>query len=89
MHQDRQHLALAVASEASLLGACASQGDRIDGFEVAGIRDQVNPHLPSTGAGVHARRADVILHVAAAQHAARIDIFEAGEDLGRRAASRC
>ena len=34
------------------------------------------------GREVFAGRAEVIFHVAAAQHAARIDIFEAGEDFG-------
>ena len=54
--------------------------------KLAGVRDQVNPHLSAVRAGKHASRADVIFHVAAAEHTARIDIFESGEDLGRRTA---
>ena len=89
MHQDGQYLGLAVAAQSRLLGARTAQRDGIDGLQMAGIRDQVNPYRPPTCAGVHAGRADVILHVAAAQHAARIDILESGKHFGRRDGSRC
>ena len=55
----------------------------IDGFEVAGIRNEVHVELFSSSRGVDARSADVILHVACAEHAAGIHVFEAGDDLMR------
>ncbi len=64
-----------------LLGAHASQRDRIDGFEMAGVADQVNPHALAVelakGGG-----ALVIFHISAAQGGARIDVFKAGIDIG-------
>ncbi len=86
VHENGQHFEFAVAPDARLLGARAAQRHRIDRLQVAGVRHQVDAHLPAIRAGKHAGRADVILHVAAAQHAARIDILESGEDLRRRPA---
>ena len=74
-------LQLAVAADARLLGAGAAHGDRVHSFQVAGIGNQMNAHLTAVGGGEKPGRADVVLHVAAAEHAAGIDIFEAGEDL--------
>ncbi len=44
----------------------------------------MNPHRTATGSRIHAGRADMILHVAATQHAARIDIFESAKNFHRR-----
>ena len=66
----------AVNAVAGLLGAGTTHGDRIDGFEVAGIRNQVNVELLAVGGGVHAGRADVIFHVTCAEDAARINVFK-------------
>ena len=79
-------LVLAIATQARLLGARASQRHWIDSFQMAGIGHHVNAHLAAAGPGVDAGRTDVILHVAAAQHAARIDILKSGKDLRRRPA---
>ena len=86
MHENRQDLDLAVAAHARLLGARAPQRHRINRFQMAGIGNHVDAHLAAAGAGEHPGRADVILHVAAAQHAARIDILEAGKNFRRRTA---
>ena len=85
VHDDGHDLQLAVVADARLLGARASHRHRVHGFEVAGIRHQVDAYLVAVGGGEQSGRADVVLHVAAAQHAAGIDVFEAGEDLRRRA----
>ncbi len=65
---------------AVLLGAGAADGDGVDGFEVAGIRDQVNVDFSAAARFVFAGRAHVILHVARAENAARVDVFESGKD---------
>ena len=74
-------------SGARLLGARAAHDHGIDRFEVARIRSQVNAELAPFARAVFPRRADVILDVAAAQHAARVHILEARENI-RRALSR-
>ena len=69
--------------DACLLGAGAAHGDWVDGFQVAGVRDQVEADRSCRSARVKvAGGAHVVLHVAAAQDAARVDVFELGEDLG-------
>ena len=85
MHDERQDFALTVASDACLLGAGTSLGHGIDGLEVAGIRHQVNADLAAAAAGENAGRADVVFHVATAKHAARVHVFESGENFCRRA----
>ena len=66
-----------------MLGAGASDGNRIDRLEVAGIRDQVNVNFLAAACQVFAGRAHVIFHIAAAKHAARIDIFESRKNFFR------
>ncbi len=73
---------------AVLLGAGAADGDGIDGFEVAGVRDQVDVNFSAAARFVFAGRAHVILHVAGAENAARVDVFESGKDFLRRGAGR-
>ena len=51
------------------------------GFDTRWMRS-----LLAAGAGKDAGRADVILHVSAAENAAGIDVLESGEDFGRRTA---
>ena len=72
-------------SGAVLLGAGAAHGHGIDGLQVAGIRDQVNVNLRPRPGHVFAGRAHVIFHVAAAQNAARIDVFKSGKNFFGRA----
>jgi hypothetical protein len=50
---------------------------------MAWIGNQVNTHWLSVGARVDAGRTNVILHVAAAQNAARIDVLKSGENFFR------
>ena len=45
VHEERQHFGFAVAADARLLGAGASHRHRIDRFEMAGVRHQVNAQL--------------------------------------------
>ncbi len=79
-------LRLAVIAETHLLGAGAADGDRVHSFEVARIRDQVDVEGAAIGRAVFSRCTDVVLHVAAAEHAARVHVFKAREDVGRRGA---
>ena len=59
-----------------LLRAHTAHGDGIDGLQMAGIGVQVDADLFAGGRRVNTGRADVIFHVATAQDAARIGIFE-------------
>ena len=86
VNQQRKIFFASAFAGAVLLGAGAADGDGIDGFEMAGIRDQVDVNLATAAGDVFAGRAHVVLHVAGAEDAARVDIFEAGKDfLGRDA----
>ena len=75
----------AVFSGAILLGAGAAHGHRIDSFQMAGIRNQVDVNLRARASDVLAGRAHVVFHIAAAQNAARIDVFKPGKYLLGRA----
>ena len=75
-----------VGSAARLLCAGATHGDGIDGFQMARVRDDVNVERFAVCRDVASGRADVIFHVAGAENAARIDIFESGDDFVRRLA---
>src|SRR5437879_13115458 len=44
----------------------------------------MNPERAAARGAVFSGRADVVLDVATAQHAARIDVLEAGKNVGRR-----
>src|SRR5579872_1564382 len=69
---------------AVLLGAGATDRDGIHRFKMARVRDEMDVYLAAAVSRVFAGRAHVIFHVAGAEHAARVDIFESGKDfLGR------
>ena len=59
-----------------LLRAGAANGNRIDGLQMAGIRNKVDADFLATGGDVRAGSADVVFHVARTQDAARIDVFK-------------
>src|SRR2546429_7929352 len=59
-----------------LLRAGAANGNRIDGLQMAGIRNEVDADLFATSGDVSAGSADVVFHVARTQDAARIDVFK-------------
>jgi hypothetical protein len=63
-----------------LFGASAANSDGIDGFQMARIRNEMNVNVSAAAGGVVAGCAEVILYVAAAENATRIDIFEADEE---------
>ena len=71
-----------------LLGARPAGRNRIDSFQMARIRHQVDPDFFSGTANVCARRADMVFDVARAQHAARIHVLEPSHDLVRAFARR-
>ncbi len=83
MQSDGQDVLPTFAADAGLLGTSAAHGDRIDGFQVTGIRDEVNFNRAPASRTIFASGADVIFDVAAAQHAARVHILKIGKDLGR------
>src|SRR5258708_35593643 len=66
-----------------LLGARAAHNHGIDRFEMAWIRRQVNAEFASLVSAIFSRRSNMILYVAAAQHAARGHILEAPENIRR------
>ena len=74
----------ALHAMAGLLGARAAHGHGIDSFEVAGIGNQMDVDCFAGRGGVSAGGANVILHVARAEHAAGIDIFKARDNFVRR-----
>ena len=86
VHGNFEHLLAPLRPAPLLLGARAAHGDRIDGFQVAGIGNQMHLDLMSVGGKEIACGAHVVLHIAATQNAARVDILEAGENFGGRAA---
>ncbi len=84
MQNDRKNfLHSAGSSGARLLGPRAAHDHGIDRFEVAWIRCQMNAEFAPLASAVFPRCADVILDVAAAQHAARVHILEARENIRR------
>src|ERR1700683_4649096 len=72
VQQDRQHSLSSIGADARLLGAGATHRYWIDGFEMAGIRDQVHADVASLGRYEYSGGAEMIFHVAAAEDAARI-----------------
>ncbi len=87
VHQQRKELFFPAIAGAVLLGAGAADSYGIDGFKVARIRNQVNVDLGAAASLILSGRAHVIFHIAAAQNAARIDIFESGKNFFGRALS--
>src|SRR5216684_4543488 len=81
VHDDGNDLLGAAGAVAGLLCAGTAHGDGVDGFEVAGIGDEMDADFLAGGGDVGAGGADVILHVACAEHAARIDIFKSRDDI--------
>ena len=80
VHEERKIFFASAFAGAILLGASAADGDGIDGFEMAGIRNQMDVNFAAAARDVFAGRAHVIFHVAGAENAARVDVFEAGKD---------
>src|SRR5271165_913294 len=64
-----------------MLGAGAANGHGVNRFQMAGIRNQVNVNLGAAASDIFASRAHVIFDVAAAQHAAGIDVFKSSKNL--------
>ena len=68
-----------------MLRAGSTHRDGINRLKVARGRDQVTVHRGAIASHILARRTHVILYVASAQHAARIDIFKSSEHFLRLA----
>src|ERR1700685_3273556 len=81
MHQQRQIFLGSMLSDPIMLGPGAANGHRINRFQMAGIRYQMNVYLSPAARDVLPGRAHVIFNVAAPQHAARIDIFKSRKNL--------
>src|SRR6185312_5987594 len=82
MHDDGENLVSAVLTEVILLGPSAAQGNGSDNFQMARIRDQVDVQATPVLCLKNSGGADVIFHVSAAKHAARVDVFKLGKDVG-------
>ncbi len=76
----------AVFGETFLVGAGAAHDYGVDGFEVAGVRGEVEMDGLAGGGDEIAGGADVVFDVATAEGAAGIDVFELGEDVAGGAA---
>ena len=81
VNEERKIFLAAAFAGAVLLGAGAADGDGIDGFEMAGVRDEMDVNFAAAARDVFAGGAHVIFHVAGTENAARIDVFESGKDL--------
>jgi len=66
-----------------LLGARAADCNGIDSFQMARIRHEVHPDFFAGAGNVGAGGADVVFHVARAEHAARIYVLEPSHDFMR------
>src|SRR5216684_2505778 len=66
VHDDGDNVLGAAGAVARLLGAGAADSDGIDGFEVAGVGDEVDADFFAGGGDVGAGGADVIFHVTCA-----------------------
>src|SRR2546427_4000213 len=64
---------------ARLLGAGPADRDRIDSFQMARIRNEMDADFLAAGGDVRARRADVVFHVARTQDAAWVNVFESSD----------
>ncbi len=84
MDDDRKNAIHTLAADAILARAGTAHRNRVDGFEVAGVRDQVQRNTASIPRLKSAGRTDVVLHVAAAQNAARVNVFKPGKDVDGR-----
>src|SRR6185312_11477892 len=87
VEDDRQHLLFAGFADALLPCARAPHDDGIDRLKMARVRGEVQVNDPAVGRSEVAGRAGMILYVAAAHDAARIDIFEFGKCFGSVAAN--
>ena len=76
MDEHRQHLVLTVFTQPHLLGPRTAHSHRIHRFQVTRVRNQVHADFPPAPGEEFPGGAYVILHVTAAQDAARIGIFE-------------
>src|SRR5258708_7974133 len=72
-------------SSAVLLGAGAADSDRIDGFEMAGVRNQMNVNLIAAVSNVLAGSAPGIFHVTGAENTATFHVFKSSEKSLQRA----
>src|SRR5258708_32439586 len=71
---------------ARLLRARPADGNRIDGLQMAGIRNEMDADFLTAGGDVRAGSADVVVHVARAEDTAWIDIFESRDHVMRQLA---
>src|ERR1700731_1729543 len=76
MDQKRQKLTASARAGSLLFGASAAYGNGIDGFKMAGVRNQVNVDLCPAARDVLPGCAHMIFHVATAENAARVHVFE-------------
>ena len=84
MGQQRQHALWSLFSNALLPGAGPAHQHRINGFKVAGIGNEMDGAALAGGGLVLAGGPEVVANVAAAEHVARVRLFEVGEKLTGR-----
>ena len=87
VNQQGQIFSRSVFRGAVMLGPRAADGHRVNGFQVAWIRNQMDVNLARRARFVISGRAHVVLHVAAAENTTRIDVFKSSEHLFRQDAS--
>jgi hypothetical protein len=84
MHDDRKNFFYAICADMFLLGQCASQRHGINRLKMAGIGNQVRANDLAFARAEFAGCALVIFNVAAAEHAAGINILKSGKNVVRR-----
>src|SRR5205085_5366629 len=81
VNQKWEKLRAATLPGAVLLSTRAPHRNRVNGFQMTGIGHQVNVNPRSASGHVLASGAHVVLYVSASENAARVNIFEPGENL--------
>jgi hypothetical protein len=89
VNDERKNLLHSGFSETFLIGARAAHDHRVGSFQMAWIRGEMQMDDLAVRSDELAGCADVVLHVAAAHGAARVDVLELGEDLRASRGQRC
>src|ERR1700722_20620117 len=76
VHEHGQIFSRSTCPGTILLGASAADGDGVNRFKMAGIGSEMDVNIFPAASDVIARRSHVILEVAGAEHAGRIDILK-------------
>ncbi len=88
VQHDRHDAPSRVRALARLAGPGPPERDWVDRLQMTRVGDQLDAQFAAGARAVAAGRPHVVFHVAAAEHALRVGVLEAGEDVERRTADR-